>query len=63
MTIPTLIQQRPGSAGQPVKRREDARLLTGHGRFVDDIHLPGTLSLGVSITRAAHTGTRLAVDT
>jgi carbon-monoxide dehydrogenase large subunit len=29
--------------GQSVRRREDARLTTGHGRFVDDVALPGTL--------------------
>ena len=29
--------------GQSVKRREDPRLLTGHGRFVDDVTMPGTL--------------------
>ncbi len=29
--------------GQSVKRREDPRLLTGHGRFVDDVMLPGML--------------------
>ncbi len=29
--------------GQSVKRREDPRLLTGHGRYVDDVALPGTL--------------------
>jgi carbon-monoxide dehydrogenase large subunit len=29
--------------GQSVKRREDPRLLTGHGRFVDDVMLPGLL--------------------
>ncbi len=31
--------------GQSVKRREDPRLLTGHGRYVDDVQLPGTLHL------------------
>ncbi len=30
-------------AGARVKRVEDARLLTGHGTFVDDISLPGML--------------------
>jgi carbon-monoxide dehydrogenase large subunit len=30
-------------AGQPLKRREDPRLLTGHGSFVDDIQLPDML--------------------
>ena len=29
--------------GQSVKRREDPRLLTGHGRYVDDVQTPGTL--------------------
>jgi carbon-monoxide dehydrogenase large subunit len=29
--------------GQSVKRREDPRLLTGHGRYVDDDQTPGTL--------------------
>jgi aerobic carbon-monoxide dehydrogenase large subunit len=29
--------------GASVRRREDPRLLTGQGRFVDDIHLPGML--------------------
>ena len=27
--------------GQPVHRKEDQRLLTGTGRFVDDRNLPG----------------------
>lgn len=31
--------------GQSVKRREDRRLLTGHGRYVDDISLPGQLHI------------------
>ncbi len=29
--------------GQSVLRREDPRLLTGHGRYVDDVMLPGML--------------------
>ncbi|HEV3452117.1 MAG TPA: xanthine dehydrogenase family protein molybdopterin-binding subunit [Acidimicrobiia bacterium] len=29
--------------GQAVRRREDPRLLTGHGTFVDDVVLPGML--------------------
>src|SRR6202171_6250345 len=27
--------------GQPVRRREDLRLLTGKGRYSDDVNLPG----------------------
>jgi carbon-monoxide dehydrogenase large subunit len=29
--------------GQSIKRREDPRLITGKGNFVDDVKLPGTL--------------------
>ena len=27
--------------GQPIKRREDPRLITGAGSFLDDVRLPG----------------------
>src|ERR1051326_9199072 len=30
----------PDGIGQPVRRKEDFRLLTGRGRYVDDIALP-----------------------
>ena len=30
-----------GPVGQPVRRKEDRRLLTGEGRFSDDFSLPG----------------------
>ncbi len=30
-----------GTIGRPVRRKEDARLLTGRGRFSDDFSLPG----------------------
>ena len=29
--------------GQPIKRNEDPRLLTGQATFTDDVHLPGML--------------------
>ena len=29
--------------GQSVRRKEDRRLLTGHGQYVDDVHVPGML--------------------
>ena len=32
-----------GLIGTPVRRLEDAALLTGEARFVDDIELPGML--------------------
>ena len=33
----------PGHVGQALKRKEDPRLITGQGRYIDDISLPGTL--------------------
>jgi len=35
----------PKLMGQPVKRREDPRLITGSSQYVDDIQLPGMLHL------------------
>ncbi|MCD6043565.1 MAG: xanthine dehydrogenase, partial [Burkholderiales bacterium] len=29
--------------GAPLPRKEDMRFLTGHGRYVDDIEIPGAL--------------------
>jgi len=43
--------------GASLKRREDARLLTGRGRFLDDLRLPGMLHLGV--IRSVHAHARL----
>jgi carbon-monoxide dehydrogenase large subunit len=40
--------------GQPLKRREDFKLLTGKGRYVDDIRLPGTLHMAVLRSPHAH---------
>ena len=34
-------QVAPQGIGKPVRRREDARLLTAGGRFADDMKLPG----------------------
>ena len=31
----------PAAIGAPVVRKEDAELLTGQGRFSDDVNLPG----------------------
>ena len=43
---------------QPVRRVEDRRLLTGSGRYTDDIVLPGML-LGV-VVRSPHAAARIA---
>ena len=38
---PANISLPPGPIGQPVRRKEDQRLLTGKGRFSDDFSLSG----------------------
>ena len=48
--------------GQPIKRFEDPRLLTGHGTFVDDLQLPDMLSAVVLRSPHAHAHMR-AIDT
>ncbi len=40
--------------GASIRRREDTRLLTGRGRFVDDIELPQMLHMAVYRTPYAH---------
>ena len=51
-----------GPFGQRVVRKEDARLLTGRGRYVADIRLPGMLH--VAFVRSPHAHARIvAVDT
>jgi aerobic carbon-monoxide dehydrogenase large subunit len=40
--------------GQPLRRREDLKLLTGKGRYVDDISLPGMLHMAVLRSPHAH---------
>lgn len=47
--------------GKPVRRKEDERLLTGQGRFVDDVVLPGLHHL--ALVRSPHARARVvAVD-
>ena len=40
--------------GQPIKRREDPRLITGAATFVDDVRLPGMLYMAVVRSPYAH---------
>jgi carbon-monoxide dehydrogenase large subunit len=48
--------------GEPVRRREDLRLITGQGRFSDDVNLPGQVYMAV--VRSTHAHARLAaIDT
>src|SRR5581483_3130344 len=43
-----------GWIGRPRRRVEDGRLVTGAGTYVDDVHLPGTLSLAFVRSPYAH---------
>jgi carbon-monoxide dehydrogenase large subunit len=43
--------------GSSVKRKEDRRLLTGHGRFLDDLRVPGALH--AAIVRSPHAHARI----
>ena len=54
VTLHDTVSTRPGLVGQPVKRREDPRLLTGQGRFVDDLALRGMLHLVFVRSSQAH---------
>jgi len=50
-----------GGIGQPVRRKEDERLLTGAGRYTSDVHLPGQLH--AVIVRSPHAHARItAID-
>jgi aerobic carbon-monoxide dehydrogenase large subunit len=40
--------------GQPLRRREDIKFITGNGRYVDDIKLPGMLHLAILRSPHAH---------
>jgi aerobic carbon-monoxide dehydrogenase large subunit len=48
--------------GQPVRRIEDRRLLTGHGRYVDDLDLPHQAHASMLRSPHAHAEIR-AIDT
>lgn len=47
----------PKLMGARVKRVEDARLLTGQGRYVDDIEMPGMVHM--ALVRSPHAAARL----
>src|SRR6267154_3710759 len=40
--------------GEPVKRNEDYRLLTGQALFIDDVELPGMLHVAFLRSQVAH---------
>jgi carbon-monoxide dehydrogenase large subunit len=47
-----------GFVGQPVRRREDDRLLRGHSRFLDDVVVPGVAHM--AFVRSPHARARIA---
>ena len=51
-----------GWVGQSVPRKQDTRLLTGHGHYVDDIQMPGMLYCAVLRSPHAHARIR-SIDT
>jgi carbon-monoxide dehydrogenase large subunit len=42
------------AVGTPMKRKEDPKLLTGEAKYVDDIHAPGELWMGMVRSPVAH---------
>ena len=57
------MQATPGQlVGQRVRRREDPRLVRGHGSYVDDVKLPGMLHLAFRRSDVAHGAIR-SIDT
>ena len=40
--------------GQAMRRKEDPRMITGQGRYVDDIALPGMLYMAIVRSSEAH---------
>ncbi len=52
----------PQTIGQPLRRKEDLRLLTGRGRYSDDVSLPGQAY--AAILRSPHAHARIrSIDT
>jgi aerobic carbon-monoxide dehydrogenase large subunit len=51
-------QVAPQGIGKPVRRREDARFLTGAGKYADDMNLPGQAY--AHMVRSPHAHARIA---
>ena len=50
-----------GAIGQPLRRKEDERLLTGRGRFSDDFTVPGQTY--AAVVRSPHPHARISLLT
>jgi aerobic carbon-monoxide dehydrogenase large subunit len=53
-TLEDVRQGGNGYVGQAIRRKEDPPLITGRGRYVDDIQLPGTLHAVIVRSPEAH---------
>lgn len=54
-TVTELVKEEPKLwMGQPLKRKEDPRLITGLGKFVDDLKLPGMAYASILRSPYAH---------
>src|SRR6185295_15421526 len=63
MTVPAAARTPEGGyIGAPIPRREDARLLTGRGTFVDDLEMPGVAHAAMVRSPHAHARVR-RIDT
>jgi carbon-monoxide dehydrogenase large subunit len=40
--------------GQPVRRKEDARIITGQARWTDNLSVPGLLHMAIARSPVAH---------
>lgn len=49
-----MTEQSTPYVGRSLRRREDVKFLTGRGRYVDDIALPGMLYLAILRSPYAH---------
>ena len=52
----TAVESAPSGkwVGQAIRRKEDPRMITGRGRYVDDLTVPGMLYMAVVRSPEAH---------
>jgi carbon-monoxide dehydrogenase large subunit len=60
--VATEERARSGPIGQPLKRKEDPRFITGQGNYMDDIVLPGLAHIAILRSPYAHARIR-GIDT
>ena len=50
----TALFENATAIGRPIRRKEDARLLTGHTQWTDNIEIPGMLHMAILRSPVAH---------